>query len=153
MIYLKTGLVELEIEGRNIIISFNVLLLLVSQGDITYLQIVDSMMVVVLVSFDGEWGRVRNLRFLTTLVPRRHMTTTCLIPDTGNFSFMVAIYIQITQSSCDGSITHYVAIFCRILPYSASHNILPNSASRNILPNSASHTSALVAFTISFTPS
>jgi len=27
MIYFKTGLVELEIEGRNIIISFNVLLL------------------------------------------------------------------------------------------------------------------------------
>jgi len=27
IIYLKTGLVELEIEGRNIIISFNVLLL------------------------------------------------------------------------------------------------------------------------------
>src|SRR6266702_3283844 len=136
MIYLKTGLVELEIEGRNIIISFNVLLLLVSQGDITYLQIVDSMMVVVLVSFDGEWGRVRNLRFLTTLVPRRHMTTTCLIPNTGNFSFMVAIYIQITQSSRDGASTRYVAVSCHILPAIIFYQILPNSASHNILPNS-----------------
>src|SRR6266702_7526641 len=86
-----------------------------------------------------EWGRVRNLRFLTTLVPRRHVTTTCLIPDTGNLSFMVAIYIQITQSSCNGASTHYVAVFCRILPYSAIYNILPNSASHT-LPNSASHT-------------
>src|SRR6266550_1764841 len=86
-----------------------------------------------------EWGGVRNLRFLTTLAPRRHMTTTCLIPDTGNFSFMVAIYIQITQLSCDGASTRYIAIFCHTLPYSASHNILPNSASHNILPNSASH--------------
>jgi len=88
---------------------------------------------------------VRNLRFLTTLVPRRHVTTTCLIPDTGNFSFMVAIYIQITQLSCDGASTRYVAVFCRILPYSTSHilpsstsHILPSSAS-HILPNSASH--------------
>ena len=116
--------------------------MLVSQGDITYLQIVDSMMIIWL--FLMEWGRVRNLRFLTTLVPRRHMTTTCLIPDTGNFSFMVAIYIQITQSSCDGASTRYIAIFCHILPYSACHNILPNSAS---------HISALAAFAISPTPS
>jgi len=65
---------------------------------------------------------------------------------------MVAIYIQITQSSCDGASTRYVAMFCRILPYSASHNILPNSASY-ILPNSASHISALAAFAISPTPS
>ena len=111
--------------------------LLVLQGDITYLQIADSMIIVVLVSFWWKWGRIRNLRFLTTLVPRQHMTTTCLIPDTGNFSFVVIIYIQITQLSCDGASTHYIAIFCRILPYSASHNILPNSASRKILPNSA----------------
>src|SRR6266700_3435782 len=87
-----------------------------------------------------ERGRVRNLRFLTTLVPRRHVTTTCLIPDTGNFSFMVAIDIQITQSSCDGASTRYIAVFCRILPNSASHNILPSSAS-HILPSSASHIS------------
>src|SRR6266702_2187409 len=86
-----------------------------------------------------EWGRVRNLRFLATLVPRRHVTTTCLIPDTGDFSFMVAIYIQITQSSCDGTSTRYVAVFCYILPYSTSHNILPNSTSHNILLDSTSH--------------
>jgi len=51
---------------------------------------------------------------------------------------MVAIYIQITQLSCNGSSTCYVAVFCRTLPYSASYNILLNSASHNILPNSAS---------------
>src|SRR6266571_6262668 len=49
-----------------------------------YLQIVDSMMVVVLVFFLMERGRVRNLMFLTTLVPRRHVTTTCLTPDSFN---------------------------------------------------------------------
>src|SRR6266702_2855369 len=97
------------------------------------LKILYSMLIVRLM----ESGRVRNLRFFTTLVPRRHVTTTCLTPDTGNFSFMVAIHIQITQLSCDGASARYVAVFRRILPYSASHNILPNSASRNILPNSA----------------
>src|SRR6266571_2277378 len=86
-----------------------------------------------------KWGRVRNLRFLATLVPWQHMTTTCLIPDTGNLFFMVAIYIQITQLSCDGASTRYVAVFCCILPYSASHNILPNSASHNILLDSVSY--------------
>jgi len=82
---------------------------------------------------------VRNLRFLTTLVPRRHVITTCLIPNTGNFSFIITIYIQITQSSCDGASTRHVTVFCCILPYSTSYNILPNSASHIILPNSASY--------------
>src|SRR6266702_1753853 len=35
------------------------------------------------------------------------------------FLFMVAIHIQITQSSCDGASTRHIAVFCRILPYSA----------------------------------
>src|SRR6266700_3646240 len=88
----------------------------------------------------------RSLRLLATLVPRRHMTTMCLIPDTGNLSFMVAIYIQIMQSSCDGANTYYVAVLCRILPYSAVFccillsiifcRILLYSAIHNILPNS-----------------
>jgi len=73
---------------------------------------------------------------------------------------MVAIYIQITQSSCDGASTRYIAVFCRILLYSASYNILPNSASRilpssvsYILPSSASNIYALAALAISPTPS
>jgi len=89
---------------------------------------------------------------------------------------MVAIYIQITQLSCNSASTRHVAAFCRILPYSTSYNILPNSASyilpssaSHILPNSASHIlpssasyilpnsakyiSALAALTISPTPS
>jgi len=81
---------------------------------------------------------------------------------------MVAIYIQITQLSCDGASTRYIAVFCRILPYSASYNILPNSASRilpssasyilpssvsHILPSSASNICALAALAISPTPS
>ena len=81
---------------------------------------------------------MRNLRFFITLVPRRYVITTYLIPDTSNFSFIVAIYIQITQLSCNGTSTHYITVFCRILPCSASYNILPNSASR-ILPSSASY--------------
>ena len=40
---------------------------------------------------------------------------TCLIPNTSNSFFMVAIYIQITQSSCNGASTRYVAVFCHIL--------------------------------------
>jgi len=79
-------------------------------------------------------------------VPHQHVTTTCLIPNTNNFSFIVAIYIQITHLSCDGASTRHIAVFCRILLYSTSHNILPNSASHilpsstsYILPSSASH--------------
>ena len=81
---------------------------------------------------------MRNLRFLTTLVPRRHVITTYLIPNTGNFSFIIAIYIQITQLSCDSTNTHHITVFCCILPYSASHSILPNSTS-HILPSSISY--------------
>src|SRR5882762_7838269 len=72
------------------------------------------------------------------LVPWRHVTTTCLIPDTSNFSFIVAIYIQITQLSYNGTSTHHITVFCYILPYSTSNNILLNSAS-HILPSSASY--------------
>jgi hypothetical protein len=71
-------------------------------------------------------------------VPRRHVTTTCLIPNTGNFSFIVAIYIQITQLSSNSASTRHVAVFYRILLYSTSYNILLNSAS-HILPSSTSH--------------
>jgi len=65
---------------------------------------------------------------------------------------MVAIYIQITQLSCNGASTRHVAAFFRILPYSASHNILLNSASY-ILPSSVSYISALAALAISPTSS
>ena len=71
-------------------------------------------------------------------MPRQHVTTIYLTPNTSNFSFIVAIYIQITQLSCNGASTHYIAVFCLILPYSTSYNILPNSASY-ILPSSTSY--------------
>jgi len=66
------------------------------------------------------------------------------------------------------AILPYFAVFCHILPYSASYNILPNFASRilpssasyilrssasYILPSSASYIYTLAALAISPTPS
>ena len=76
--------------------------MLVLQGDITQLRFVDSMMVVIiLLILDSLRKGVRKgeefkaSRYASAVTTHDYITIYNIIPNTGNSSFVVAIYIQI----------------------------------------------------------
>ena len=90
-----------------LIINPRYLILLVTQGDITQLRFVDSM-IIVLLNRNEERGEELKVPYHARAISTRDgnmpcVTATCLIPDTGNSSFCSCHLHIYKQTGCDNT--------------------------------------------------